>query len=160
MPQCSKAIKCLGHFAEVDPHAEQYQHTVKAILDITEAHARKQEDILRKDRKRASAALFGMFPEVGDDAYESNAIGLHESVGNAAAPLEMNTSQLDHDPSSSVDWTAGQGDVFALPWLGENDLDLQSFLQPDRGALDGDLAGIPLFPMYDQRTAGSAPNPH
>jgi hypothetical protein len=150
MSDCRMAIACLQRFAHDDPHAQQYLNTVKALFDITKRYALEQETRLHKESKRASSALFGLYPGLDIETQRSDQNVVHGIVEGVTAPSEAATGTLDQHVVNDIDWTPGQEDIFALPWLEGNDLDLQSFLQPDREGTDGGFAGIPLFPIFDQ----------
>lgn len=145
---CRASIRCLDYFATVDPHARQYSVIVQAILKTTTEQVKKREHDLRSQRKQASSQLFGLLPL--------------ESTRTNSAPRQIHTTPVQPSLSSVVpepqphttdapfDWTIYDADFFALPWSNENDEGLQDFLQPGRQTIDGSLADIPLFPMYDQ----------
>jgi hypothetical protein len=139
----------LGYFAaSSDPHAQQYLNAVNAIFDITRTHALEREVQHRKERKRASAALFGLYSGTDHVLGHQDSTALRDSVEIATEPPE----------SSATDLTTGYGDIFALPWLEGNDLDLQSFLRPDRESVEGGFNGVPLFPIHDQRPTNTDPD--
>ncbi|KAM0716419.1 hypothetical protein Q7P37_007864 [Cladosporium fusiforme] len=154
---CKASIGCLDYFATVDPHARQYSVIVQALLRTTTEHVRKRELHLRSRRKQASSQLFGLLPLEGNR--------------QASPPAPTPAARSDHHPpepvhnqeaqpsSASFDWTIYDADFFALPWPNENDEGLQEFLQPTRQTVDGSLADIPLFPMYDQMTGQSFVGP-
>ncbi|KAF2171153.1 hypothetical protein M409DRAFT_64089 [Zasmidium cellare ATCC 36951] len=127
---CRSSIQCLDYFSKVDPHARQYSVIVQSLLKTATEHVRKRELHQRSQRKQASSQLFGLLP------------------------LESEDTILSDAPS---DWTFYDADFFALPWTNENDQGLQDFLQPGRQTLDGALADIPLFPLYDQSTRSFGP---
>jgi hypothetical protein len=145
---CKVSIQCLDYFATVDPHARQYSVIVQALLKTTTEHVKKRELDLRSQRKQASSQLFGLLPleptRVAPTPRQSHAARTESSV-----PSVM-PEQQPHTTDPPFDWTIYDADFFALPWSNENDEGLQDFLQPGRQTIDGSLADIPLFPMYDQ----------
>ncbi|CAK3837372.1 related to positive regulator of PUT (proline utilization) genes [Lecanosticta acicola] len=152
---CRASIRCLDYFAKVDPHAHQYSAIVHALLKTTTQHVKKREDEMHSQRKQASSQLFGLFPDEPDqqDAEEP-------PTASAEVQQHLHTTLSNQYLSSSSvaapsDWNMYDADFFALPWVDENDLGLQDFLQPGRHTLDGSLADIPLFPMYDQSAHGT-----
>lgn len=149
---CQASIRCLDYFAKVDPHARQYSLIVQSLLKTIVKHVQERELRQRSRRKQASSQLFGLIP-VEDTEIET--MSQHtERVEDRSASLvsEQQTS------STTADWTMYDADFFAMPWLNETDEGLQDFLQPGRQTLDGSLADIPLFPMYDQMTGSFGPN--
>ncbi|KAF2206804.1 hypothetical protein CERZMDRAFT_63215 [Cercospora zeae-maydis SCOH1-5] len=170
---CKASITCLDYFAKVDPHARQYSLISQALLKTTTAHIKKRELLLRSQRKQASSQLFGLLPSAEDtDTPETETRQERETSHTATASVPMvGVDQSLHQTSISItmsdppapsatetatavpaDWTIYDADFFAMPWpSNENDQGLQDFLQPGRHTLDGgNLADIPLFPMYDQ----------
>lgn len=147
---CRKAIECLKYFADnKDPHAQQHLKTVKALFEITKTYALEQESRLHEESKRASSALFGLYPGLDKEPGHPRRSVALDSVEGVAAPSQAATGLLEQHAVNEVEWTPGQEDIFALPWLEGNDVDLQSFLQPNREGVDGGFAGIPLFPIFD-----------
>lgn len=153
--KCRASIRCLDYFAKTDPHANQYSAIVQALLKTTTLHVKKRESHLESQRKQASSQLFGLFP---DETGSRDAEARPSSSADELQDLQTTLSHQIQATASSVtapsDWTMYDADFFALPWVNENDQGLQDFLQPGRQTLDGSLADIPLFPMYDQM-AGS-----
>ncbi|KAI5365090.1 hypothetical protein Slin15195_G046270 [Septoria linicola] len=148
---CKGSIQCLDYFAKVDPHARQYSLIVQALLQTTTAYVEKRELKLRSQRKQASSQLFGLLP------LESNSQPLDpqpQQDSSVANERRLSSIAPEQDASTEAtipDWTIYDADFFAMPWLNENDQGLQDFLQPGRHTMDGgNLADIPLFPMYDQ----------
>lgn len=145
---CKASIDCLDYFATTDPHARQYSVIVQALLKTTMEHVRKRELDLRSQRKQASSQLFGLLP------FESNRTTSvprqRPTAGVTPSVLTMTTEEQAQTTDAPFDWTIYDADFFALPWSNENDEGLQDFLQPGRQTIDGSLADIPLFPMYDQ----------
>ncbi|KAJ4294232.1 hypothetical protein N0V90_007922 [Kalmusia sp. IMI 367209] len=151
---CKASINCLDYFGDVDPHASQYSHTVRSILEITTSFVRKREQQAVLKRRHASSELFGLLPpevvtnncdiEVRDSYIATPQVASHSSEQEAAS---ITTS----------DWTIYDADFFALPWpVNEYDQGLQDFLQPGTHNLDGaTIADIPLFPIFDQQTAST-----
>lgn len=151
---CKASIKCLDYFATVDPHAQQYSRIVQALVGTNTEHVRKRDEHLRSQRKQASSQLFGLMPleDAPTIATTSATSNTHpEPRFSEAAP-----DQDAHTADAPFDWTIYDADFFALPWTNENDQGLQDFLQPGRQTVDGSLADIPLFPMYDHM--GSLPS--
>jgi hypothetical protein len=148
------SITSLEYFSKINPHARQYLNTMNALFNITTTYALEQEMRVRKQRKRASAALFGLFPGDNEEARQMGHNTAHEDDDVSTAPSQAAAVTLDPPPVNDTEWTTGDEDVFALPWLQGNDLDLQSFLQPDRDGIDGSFAGVSLFPIFDQGTPG------
>lgn len=145
--KCRSSIQCLDYFGQVDPHARQYSVIVQSLLKTATEHVKKRELHLRSQRKQASSQLFGLLPvepEGGNDE-ASHQEAEQPTPGTNVAP-EHDTTLVD----APSDWTFYDADFFALPWTNENDQGLQDFLQPGRQTLDGSLADIPLFPLYDQ----------
>jgi hypothetical protein len=121
---------------------------VQAILTTCIEYVKKRELRLRSQRKQASSQLFGLQP-----LESSRAISAQQH--SQAAPAEPTVPSVvleeqSHTADAPFDWTIYDADFFALPWSNENDVGLQDFLQPGRQTVDGSLADIPLFPMYDQ----------
>jgi hypothetical protein len=141
-------MNCLDYFAIVDPHARQYSVIVRALLKTTTDHVQKRELDLRSQRKQASSQLFGLLPlestRTASTSHQSRAARVESSIPSVMPEQQAHTT----DPP--FDWTIYDADFFALPWSNENDEGLQEFLQPGRQTIDGSLADIPLFPMYDQ----------
>lgn len=153
---CHDSIRCLDYFAKVDPHARQYSLIVQSLLKTIVKHVKERENRLRSRRKQASSQLFGLLP-----ADESGAeAGEPQPVDTDRAARRSVSLTFDQDISASTvepaDWTMYDADFFAMPWLDETDEALQDFLQPGRQTLDGSLADIPLFPMFDQMTGSFA----
>ncbi|GAB7333063.1 hypothetical protein MBLNU13_g04746t1 [Cladosporium sp. NU13] len=145
---CKASIRCLDYFATVDPHARQYSFIVQAILKTTTEQVKKREHDLRSQRKQASSQLFGLLP-LEPTRMDAAPRQIHNT------PVEPSLASVVPEPQSHTtdapfDWTIYDADFFALPWSNENDEGLQDFLQPGRQTIDGSLADIPLFPMYDQ----------
>ena len=142
---CKASIRCLDYFATSDPHARQYSVIVQAILTTCIEHVKKRELRLRSQRKQASSQLFGLQP-----LESSRAISAPQHSQAAPAEPTVVPEEQSHTTDAPFDWTIYDADFFALPWSNENDVGLQDFLQPGRQTVDGSLADIPLFPMYDQ----------
>ena len=145
---CEASIRCLDYFASIDPHARQYSVIVQAILKTTTDQVRKRELDLRSQRKQASSQLFGLLP-----LESTRAISPLRQIHNTPAEPSVSSVVAEARPQGTdapFDWTIYDADFFALPWSNENDEGLQDFLQPGRQTIDGSLADIPLFPMYDQ----------
>ena len=145
---CKASIRCLDYFATIDPHARQYSVIVQAILKTSTEHVRKRELDLRSQRKQASSQLFGLLPLESPKATSAP----QQSHAPPAEPVldTVVPEQQSQTTEAPFDWTIYDADFFALPWSNENDEGLQDFLQPGRQTIDGSLADIPLFPMYDQ----------
>lgn len=111
-------------------------------------HVRKRELDLRSQRKQASSQLFGLLP------FEPNRTvsvpRQRPAAGTTTSVPSMTTEEQAQTADAPFDWTIYDADFFALPWSNETDEGLQDFLQPGRQTIDGSLADIPLFPMYDQ----------
>lgn len=152
---CNASIGCLEYFAAVDPHARQYSVIVQALIRTTTEHVRKRELNMRSRRKQASSQLFGLLPL---ESASAQGRGLNQDLAISGVqsqphlPELSQPSQESQSASASFDWTIYDADFFALPWPNENDEGLQEFLQPGRQTVDGSLADLPLFPMYDQTT--------
>jgi hypothetical protein len=145
---CKVSIQCLNYFATSDPHARQYSVIVQAILKTSTEHVKKREIDLRSQRKQASSQLFGLLPL---ESSRANSVAEQNHTGPAEPALSsVIPEQQSHTADAPFDWTIYDADFFALPWSNENDVGLQDFLQPGRQTVDGSLADIPLFPMYDQ----------
>lgn len=154
---CQDSIRCLNYFAKVDPHARQYSLIVQSLLNTIVKHVKERESRLRSRRKQASSQLFGLLPvdDAETEAEEAEAIRIDRPERRSASVVfDQDTSPTTAAPA---DWTMYDADFFAMPWLNENDEGLQDFLQPGRQTLDGSLADIPLFPMYDQMTGSFGP---
>lgn len=145
---CKASIDCLDYFATVDPHARHYSTIVRALLDTTTEHVKKREMDLRSQRKQASSQLFGLLP-LESSRRSSAARPTHAVPAESSIPPEAQ-DQESRSLDAPFDWTIYDAEFFALPWSNENDEGLQDFLQPGRQTIDGSLADIPLFPMYDQ----------
>jgi hypothetical protein len=145
---CKASIRCLDYFATVDPHARQYSSIVKALLQTTTELVKKREQSLRSQRKQASSQLFGLLPL--DTARRSSSPQPRQAVPAVPNLLSASLDEVTQSTDQPLDWTIYDADFFALPWSNENDEGLQDFLQPGRQTIDGSLADIPLFPMYDQ----------
>lgn len=120
---------------------------MQSLLKTATEHVKKRELHLRSQRKQASSQLFGLLPiesEREDTGPNSGYTRQHMESG-----INMATGQ-DAVAGGPSDWTFYDADFFALPWTNENDQGLQDFLQPGRQTLEGSLADIPLFPLYDQ----------
>jgi hypothetical protein len=141
-------MRCLDYFATADPHARQYSVIVQALLKTATEYVRKREIDLRSQRKQASSQLFGLLP-LEPARTASTFRQSHDARAESSVPSVVPEQQRQAtDPP--FDWTIYDADFFALPWSNENDQGLQDFLQPGRQTIDGSLADIPLFPMYDQ----------
>lgn len=146
---CQSSIHCLDYFAKVDPHARQYSLIVQSLLKTVIKHVQEREIRLQSRRKQASSQLFGLLP-IDDHETEAEPVPFERPSDRSALSIsEQETSSASAAP---LDWTMYDADFFAMPWLNETDEGLQDFLQPGRQTLDGSLADIPLFPMYDQMT--------
>jgi hypothetical protein len=145
---CKTSIRCLNYFASVDPHARQYSAIVKALLQTTTELVKKRERNLRSQRKQASSQLFGLLPL--DTARKSSSPQPRQAVPTIPNQPSAALEDVIQSTDQTLDWTIYDADFFALPWSNENDEGLQDFLQPGRQTIDGSLADIPLFPMYDQ----------
>jgi hypothetical protein len=145
---CRRAIDCLEAFDDTNPQAEQYLKTVKALFEITKSYALEQESRVRKESERASSALFGLYPGLDKETGRSDKSSMNGIAEGETVTSEAVAGALVQHAANDIDWTPGQGDVFALPWLQENDLDLQNFLQPGPEGVEGGGAGIPLFPIF------------
>lgn len=148
---CKASIECLDYFAIVDPHARQYSVIVQALLKTTTGHVKKREQHMRSRRKQASSQLFGLVP-LEESRRVSASEPDHIAQSETRVPEMPPPREASQPAPSSFDWTIYDADFFALPWPNENDEGLQEFLQPSRQTVDGSLADIPLFPMYDQTT--------
>lgn len=112
------------------------------------ARVRKRELDLRSQRKQASSQLFGLLPL---ESARTTPVPQPRTISGATPIVpSMGAQEEPHTTDASFDWTIYDADFFALPWSNENDEGLQDFLQPGRQTIDGSLADIPLFPMYDQ----------
>jgi hypothetical protein len=145
---CKASIRCLNYFANTDPHARQYSSIVKALLQTTTELVKKRELSLRSQRKQASSQLFGLLPL--DTAGKSSSPQPQQAVPAIPSLPSTSLEETTQSADQPLDWTIYDADFFALPWSNENDEGLQDFLQPGRQTIDGSLADIPLFPMYDQ----------
>lgn len=144
---CKASIKCLEYFAQVDPHARQYVLIVQTLLQTTTERARKRELDLRSQRKQASSQLFGLIPP--ENSRRASLPGLLAAERGEPSFPSAPQNQDQQPSDAGFDWNMYDADFFALPWQNENDEGLQDFLQPGRQTIDGSLADIPLFPMYD-----------
>ena len=145
---CNTSIKCLDYFASIEPHAQQYVTTVRAILTTTVSHVKNREKHLQLQRRQASSELFGLLSQDTDEADgRSEPAQLSAQVQRRSSEVPRQEESADAPPGGA--WTYYDADFFALPWLNENDQGLRDFLQPGRQTLDGSMADIPLFPMHD-----------
>ncbi|CZT21502.1 related to positive regulator of PUT (proline utilization) genes [Ramularia collo-cygni] len=152
---CQASIRCLDYFAKVDPHARQYSLIVQSLLKTVVKHVRERELLVRSRRKQASSQLFGLLPI--DDGETEVQPPQAERTDHDTPPL-MPDQEITSVAAAPADLTMYDADFFAMPWLNETDEGLQDFLQPGRQTLDGSLADIPLFPMYDQMTGSFGPD--
>ncbi|EME43349.1 hypothetical protein DOTSEDRAFT_174156 [Dothistroma septosporum NZE10] len=149
---CNTSIQCLDYFASIDPHAQQYATTVRAILTTTVNHVHNREKHFQLQRKQASSELFGLLSKDIDET-DGPSEPTEETTDDPPGSSEAQRQSCADAPLDGA-WTYYDADFFALPWLDENDQGLQDFLQPGRQTLDGSMADLPLFPMYDHM-AGS-----
>lgn len=137
----------MEYFGTLDPHARQYSVILRALLKKTTDYVKQREHDLRSQRRQAGVQLFGLLP-FGTDSYGNAQDKIAPDEGDHVSSTMV--EQETQTAGASSDWTMYDADFFALPWNQENDLGLQDFLQPGRQTLEGSLADIPLFPMYDQ----------
>jgi hypothetical protein len=119
---------------------------------------RKREYNLRAEQRQASSQLFGLLPPESDATQnqQSDPLSASATFPSSSAPQQYDAAGGGATAAMAPsDWTIYDADFFALPWSHESDQGLQDFLQPGTYTIDGaSVADIPLFPMYDQHTAG------
>lgn len=142
---CRTAISCLEQFSPHDPHARRYAQIARTLYDTTRAHVDRHMEQLRLERKRSTARAFG-FHAPGELDISSSLPNEHPEQ------YAIQTGQGHRSDPPAYDGTdiitgSDNGDLFALPWLNDDDPILQDFLQPERSDAAGALSDIPLFPL-------------
>lgn len=131
---------------------------MQSLLKTVVKHVHERELRLQSRRKLASSQLFGLLPLDDQDAEPEPSTARADYRSTPAVSEQEISSAAVAPAAATLDWTMYDADFFAMPWLNETDEGLQDFLQPGRQTLDGSLADIPLFPMYDQMTGPFGPD--